>query len=81
MEMLTIEEKDAGNHFLLKLETSLSDMQIKWAMKAAGIKIDFLSEFCMQNQEEHMHTMIINYSNLKEEDFQFVLKRLEEILL
>ncbi len=81
MELLTIEEKDAGNHFLLKVDTQLSDMQIKWAMRDVGIKMDFLSEFCMQNQEEHMHTIIINYSNLKEEEFQLALNRLEEILL
>ncbi len=81
MRLLTIEEKDAGNHFLIKLDTQLSDMQIKWAMKDKGIKMDFLSEFCTQNQEEHMHTMIVNYSNLTEEDFRFALEMLEEILL
>ncbi len=81
MALLTIEEKDAGNHFLLKVDTQLSDVQIKWAMKDAGIKLDFLSEFCMQNKEEHAHTMIINYSNLKETEFQVALRRLEEILL
>ncbi|MBE5877374.1 MAG: PLP-dependent aminotransferase family protein [Lachnospiraceae bacterium] len=81
MTLLVIEEKDAGNHFLLKIDTQLSDVQIKWAMKDVGIKLDFLSEFCMQNKEEHMHTMIINYSNLKEEEFQAALRRLEEILL
>lgn len=81
MKLLTIEEKDAGNHFLLKLQTPLSDMQIKGAMREAGVKVDFLSEFCMQNKEEHSHTLILNYSNLTEDDFRYALKTLEKILL
>lgn len=80
MEIIRIEEKDAGNHFLLKANTMVHDILIKEAMKEAGIKLDFLSEFCTLNKEEHMHTMIINYSNLQEEEFRYALRKLEEIL-
>ena len=73
---MTIEEKDAGNHFLLKLETSLSDTELKWMAKEEGIKLDCLSEYCFEKREQHSHTIIVNYSDLEEEKFAKAMKLL-----
>lgn len=76
----TIEEKDAGNHFLLKVETSLSDTELKWMAREQGIKLDCLSEYCFQQQPQHQHTIIVNYSDLEEEKFKRAIQIIAEYL-
>ena len=44
-EISTIYQDDAGTHFLLHVKTSLSDVEIKWAVRQKGILINCLSEY------------------------------------
>lgn len=44
-EHIEIEEQDAGNHFLMRLHTGLSDTELKWLAREQGIKLDCLSEY------------------------------------
>lgn len=64
-----IDEKDAGNHFLLKIRTNLSDTELKWFARENGIRLDCLSEYCESGKELPSHTVIVNYSDLDEERF------------
>jgi len=73
-----IDEKDAGNHFLMKLHTKLSDTELKWFARENGIRLDCLSEYCEHGKELYAHTIIVNYSDLDEENFG---KALEVLLL
>lgn len=77
-EYVTIDEKDAGNHFLMKLETSLSDTELKWFARERGIRLDCLSEYCVQEKENFAHTIIVNYSDLEEKSFGQALEILAE---
>lgn len=77
-EYATIDEKDAGNHFLMKINTTLSDTQLKWYARENGIKLDCLSEYCVENRETFAHTVIVNYSDLEEESFRRALEILWE---
>ncbi|MCM1184512.1 MAG: PLP-dependent aminotransferase family protein [Roseburia sp.] len=70
---VTIEEKDAGNHFLMRLNTTLSDTELKWLARENGVRLDCLSEYCERDKEVHAHTIIVNYSDLEEERFQRAL--------
>lgn len=71
---VTIDEKDAGNHFLMKLQTKLSDTQLKWFAREKGVKLECLSEYCINGKELHEHTIIVNYSDLNEESFDRALE-------
>ncbi len=65
----SVDEKDAGSHFLIHLNTSLSDTELKWLARENGVSLDCLSEYCETGKEQHAHTIIVNYSDLDEESF------------
>ena len=77
-DFVTIDEKDAGNHFLMKLQTNLSDTELKWFARENGIRLDCLSEYCVQDKGAFAHTIIVNYSDLEEESFARALEILVE---
>lgn len=79
-EHVTVTEKGAGNHFLLHVDTDLSDTQLKWLAAENGIKIDCLSEYCVLNKEKYAHTLIMNYSDLEEESFREALELIAQTL-
>lgn len=73
-----IEEKNAGSHFLIKINTPLSDTELKWHAREHGVCLDCLSEYCEGAKEQHAHTVIVNYSDLDEHSFG---KALEILML
>ncbi len=77
-DYVTVDEKDAGNHFLLKVNTNLSDTQLKWYAREHGIKLDCLSEYCVRDKDSFAHTIIVNYSDLDEKSFRKALNVLWE---
>lgn len=70
---------DAGTRLLVKMDTTLTDTQIKWAAREAGIKIECLSEFCHEQKEEYNGTIILNYADLSEEVLREAIRRLAHI--
>lgn len=81
-DKVNVEEKDAGNHLIIKVNTDLSDTVLKWQAKENGIKLDFLSEYCAieADKEKYMHRIIVNYSDLEKDSFCTALERLNQIL-
>jgi len=76
---LTILEQDAGLHFLVRVKTPLTDLQLTEGLAKAGIRIRSLSEYYHDAQED-MHCLVVNYSGIKEEDLVVALKMLEDIM-
>lgn len=74
-----IYEYAAGTYFLLKVNTSLSDVEIKWNAMERGILLNCLSEYYYVNQQEHNSTLIINYSNIGDKELETAIAKLEEI--
>ena len=72
-------EADAGTHFLLKIDTWLSDVEIKWAAKERGILLNCMSEFCFASGEKYKGIIIINYSDMEEERLRKAISLLEDI--
>lgn len=70
---------DAGTRLLVKVDSTLTDTQIKWAAREAGIKIECLSEFCHEKKEEYDGTIILNYADLSEEVLKEAIFRLAHI--
>ena len=74
---MTIEEQDAGLHFILKVDTDISDDTLVRRCLDAGIRIQALSSFYHGSiPPEFKHCLVVNYSGLKDED----LDRLADIL-
>ena len=71
-DKLTILEQDAGLHFLLQVDTELTDGELTARLEQAGIRVRSLSSY-YQDQSEDLHCLVINYSGLKEETLEEVL--------
>lgn len=66
-DRLTILEEDAGLHFLLRVDTDLSDEALGKRLRDAGISIRCLTEFYHDRQEEDLHCLVLSYAGLGEE--------------
>ena len=72
---------DTGTHLLVKLNTTLTDKEIK--KRAADLKINLccLSEFCIEKKQQYAHTLVLNYSSMTEEQIQHVTTLMGKIFL
>lgn len=67
--LLTIEEADAGLHFLLKVNTSLSDEALERCCAQKGLAVHSLSHYYQGAvPQDRRSRLVINYSGLREED-------------
>ena len=74
---LTIEEADAGLHFLVKVDTSYTDGELIALCEKLGLRVQILSGYYHGFAPEDSHRrLVVNYSGLKDED----LDRLAGIL-
>ena len=74
-EKLTILEQDAGLHFLLKVDTALSDRELTQKLLAQGIKIHSLSHYYHGGFRDS-HMLVVNYAHLEEEALEKALTSL-----
>lgn len=77
---ITILEQDAGLHFLVKVDTELSDGALTEKLLAAGIRVKPLSSFYHLPAGEDLHCFLVNYSVLDEEALEAALRSLPEHL-
>ena len=72
--LLTIQEKDAGLHFLVKVNTAMTESElVDWCEKR-GVKVRCLSSYyhgCVPEQDKNC--LVVNYSGLREEDLDKIL--------
>ena len=62
---LTILERDAGLHFLVRVHTALSDRALVQRFADAGVVVRSLASF-YQTPPEDDHCLVVNYSGLEE---------------
>ena len=65
-----ISEEHAGLHFLMEIETKLTDEVLKERAAKAGVNIAFLSEYFYDKNKAKSHTVVINYSGLNKESIE-----------
>ncbi|MBU3840412.1 MAG: PLP-dependent aminotransferase family protein [Candidatus Ruminococcus intestinipullorum] len=75
-----IVENDSGLHFLLRVDTTMSDQQVSELLKEQGIHIQALSEYFLFGENESEHLFLFNYSNLELEDVEVAFEALYYIL-
>ena len=78
---VTIFEEDAGLHFLLKINTKLSDREFLLKMEQTGIKLSSLSQYFQTSPKEVEHIFIINYSFVTEENMEKAIRMIDHALL
>ena len=76
-DRLTILEQDAGLHFILKIDTELSDEALVAALKDSGIHIHALSHYYHTLTPTTRHCLVVNYAGLNEELLEQTLSELE----
>jgi len=77
-EKLTILEENAGLHFLLKVDTSLSDEGLADWCNSRGIRVRTLSSYYHRDVPEgDLHCLVVNYAGLREEDLEKLLNDME----
>ena len=75
-EKLTILEQDAGLHFLLKVDTPLSDQALAEKLRQARIRVHTLSHYYHQPPAESAHILVVNYSGLDEAALEQTLEEM-----
>ncbi len=76
-DKLTILELDAGLHFLLKIDTELSDRELTEKLGKSGIRIHALSHYYHESEAD-THMLVVNYALLNEEALAKALEDLAE---
>ena len=74
-DRLTILEQDAGLHFLLKVDTAMSDEELTAYLLEAGIRIHSLSHY-YHGDNRNTHMLVVNYAQLDEETLEMALNAL-----
>ena len=72
-------EQDAGLHFLLQVDTQLSDRELIARLEQAGIRIHALSSY-YHDRSEDLHCLVVNYSGLKEEALEEALVTASDVM-
>lgn len=73
-------EENSGLHFLMKVDTELSDMELITKARKNGIAISCLSQYSYLEENATEHIVIINYSGIKTEEIPEAVDRLLESL-
>lgn len=79
-KLVTIHEENAGLHFLLHVDTELTDEELTVRAADNGLKISFLSGYYADKNAAVSHTLVINYSALTQEKIKEVVERLYRCL-
>ena len=74
-----IMEQDAGLHFLLRLDTSRSDEDLRRTAAEKGIRLAFLSDYYYCRAAAPEHVLVVNYSGIELEALKKGLDRLAEL--
>lgn len=77
---VTISEEDAGLHFLLKINTEVSDKEFLQKMEHSGIKLSSLSQYYRTPPKEVEHIFIINYSFVAQENIEKAIQMIYRAL-
>ena len=76
-EKFTILEQDAGLHFLVQVDTAVSDEALTALLAAQGIRVHTLSEYYHQSPPEQLHCLVVNYSSIDEDALKKALETLK----
>lgn len=74
-----VNEADSGLHFILELNTELTDQEVKQKLEAEGIHINALSEYYHNKSESISHRFVISYSDMVINKFREACSKLIDL--
>ena len=77
-DRLEILEQNAGLHFILKVDTPLTDRALTKLLLDAGVRIHPLSHYYHREDLQDTHCLVVNYAGVDEEALEAMLRRLAE---
>ena len=77
-DKIRIREENSGLHFLLQVDTHLSDEQLVARAREKGINISCLSQYYYDKAKATAHTIIVNYSAIDDENIPRAVQLLFE---
>ncbi len=77
---VSIEEENAGLHFILRINQEIDDEQYALRLLQQGIKINPVSHYCFRPQKNYEHCFIINYASVDVPKMKEVLEIMYEEL-
>lgn len=77
---VTIEEENAGLHFILGIKKEIDDELFKKILRENDINISSVSDYCYNDLEEFNHKFIINYSAVAEDKLKKALDIMNKAL-
>lgn len=78
---IRIREEHAGLHFLMDLDTEISDKELEQRALQAGIRLSCLSDYFQNPSNAKQHAVVINYSGLDPEKIKEAVIVLSHIIL
>lgn len=76
----TIYEEDAGLHFLVRVETAVSDSTLKARALERGIRISCLSDYVYRENPAYDHIFVVNYTGIDTQKLPEAVARLSAVL-
>lgn len=80
-DMIHIREQNAGTHFLLYVNTTMSKEEISRAALEQDIHLAFLSDYCHTPIVDMDRTIVINYAGIEPKHVKEAIRRMEKIFL
>jgi GntR family transcriptional regulator/MocR family aminotransferase len=78
-DRITITEHGAGLHFLMHLDTPLSDSALRTRAESLGVRLGFLSEYARTPNPTFARTLVVNYAGLSPAQLPEALALLTQI--
>ena len=75
-DKITILEQNAGLHFILKVDTRLSDGELVAKLSRVGIRIRALSDYYHAPEGKDLHCLVVNYTSVQEDRLEKIIKNL-----
>ena len=75
-----IKEEDSGLHFLMSVETNLSDDELTEKAKDRGVNLSCLSQYYRNQYTAPQHTLLINYSGVVKDKVSEAVDKLFECI-
>lgn len=72
-------ERNAGTHFLLHVDTELTEETVRSAAEAASLQLSFYSDYSYSKKTDSGLTLVINYAGIEEAKIAEIVKRLNGI--
>ena len=79
-EKLTIYEQNAGLHFILKVDTELTDEQLGRIFSFPSGAVRCLTDYYHGKRHGDLHCLVVNYAEIREDSMEKGLQALGEVL-